>query len=178
MKILMVCLGNICRSPLAEGILRSLVNQLELTWQVDSAGTEGYHIGEPPHFLSQKVARKRGLDISYQRARRFTREDFDHYDLIYAMAGDVFQEIGKIGGRQAKMNKVLLLMDELFPGTHQSVPDPYGGGEEDFDGVFDLLERCCKKITGHYAPQLNTIPQNYENVFSADKSHKIKHHQH
>ena len=89
MKILMVCLGNICRSPLAEGILRHKAKEAGLNWQVDSAGTNGYHVGEAPHHLSQKVAKLNGIDICEQRARRFVKEDFDRYDKIYAMADDV-----------------------------------------------------------------------------------------
>ena len=92
MKILMVCLGNICRSPLAEGILQQKVQEAGLSWTVDSAGTNGYHTGEPPHHLSQKVALHHGIDISCQRARRFAASDFQQYDMIYALAGDVLSE--------------------------------------------------------------------------------------
>ena len=93
MKILMVCLGNICRSPLAEGILQEKIKKAGLNWEVDSAGTNGYHVGEQPHHLSQKVAKLRGIDISCQRCRRFVKEDFERFDKIYAMAGDVIEEI-------------------------------------------------------------------------------------
>src|SRR5215831_11229560 len=88
MKILMVCLGNICRSPMAEGNLQQKAWQAGLNWSVESAGTNGYHTGEPPHRLSQKVARHYGIDISLQRSRRFQPDDFHHFDKIYAMAGD------------------------------------------------------------------------------------------
>src|SRR5271154_6640405 len=100
MKILMVCLGNICRSPLAEGILRDKIEKAHLNWTVDSAGTNGYHVGEAPHPLSQKVARLNSIDISRQRARRFTAADFQRFDKIYAMAGDVIDEMRRIAGRQ------------------------------------------------------------------------------
>ena len=93
MKILMVCLGNICRSPLAEGILEHKAKKAGLQWQVDSAGTNGYHTGEAPHHLSQKVAKHYGLDICHQRSRKFVKEDFDRYDKIYALADDVLDEI-------------------------------------------------------------------------------------
>src|SRR5947209_1670271 len=96
MKILMVCLGNICRSPLAEGILKQKVKEAGLPWQVDSAGTNGLHVGQAPHHLSQKVARMKGLDIGNQRARNFVKEDFDRYDKIYAMADDVMEDIRRI----------------------------------------------------------------------------------
>ena len=85
MKILMVCLGNICRSPLAEGILQDKARKAGLKWSVESAGTNGYHTGEAPHPLSQKVARINGVDISKQRSRNFVAEDFDRFDKIYAM---------------------------------------------------------------------------------------------
>src|SRR5258706_10480941 len=92
MKILMVCLGNICRSPLAEGILQDKARKAGLDWKVDSAGTNRYHIGDPPHPLSQKVAKLNGIDISKQRARTFIPEDFEKYDKIYALAHDVLQD--------------------------------------------------------------------------------------
>src|SRR5215213_971091 len=96
MKILMVCLGNICRSPLAEGVLEHKAKKAGLQWQIDSAGTNGYHIGEAPHRLSQKVARLNGVDICNQRARQFVKEDFDRYDKIYAMAADVVDDMKRI----------------------------------------------------------------------------------
>ena len=96
MKILMVCLGNICRSPLAEGILQEKAFKAGLTWTVESAGTNHYHTGEAPHPLSQKVAKLNGIDISHQRARRFKADDFDCYDRIYALAGDVMEEIKRM----------------------------------------------------------------------------------
>src|SRR5918998_155738 len=100
MKILMVCLGNICRSPLAEGILEHKAKKEGLNWQVDSAGTNGYHIGEAPRRLSQKVARLNGIDICNQKARQFVKEDFDRYDKIYALADDVLEEMKWIGGEK------------------------------------------------------------------------------
>jgi len=96
MKILMVCLGNICRSPLAEGVLKHKAEADGLNWEIDSAGTNGYHTGEPPHPLSRKVAMMHGIDISNQVARKFTPADLDHYDLIYAMAADVIDDINQI----------------------------------------------------------------------------------
>src|SRR5690242_5733159 len=112
MKILMVCLGNICRSPLAEGILKHKAKQAGLDWTVDSAGTNGYHIGEPPHRLSQKVAKQHGIDISGQRARRFTAEDFLRFDKIYAMAEDVIEEMKWIAKKEYNLSKTELLMNE------------------------------------------------------------------
>ena len=102
MKILFVCLGNICRSPLAEGILRQKALAAGLDWEVDSAGTNGYHTGEAPHALSQKVARLNGIDISLQRARQFTPADFQRFDKIYAMAGDVVDDIRRIARKKIR----------------------------------------------------------------------------
>jgi len=113
MKILMVCLGNICRSPLAEGILQHKAFEAGLTWSVESAGTNSYHTGDAPHPLSQKVAKLNGIDICNQRARRFVAEDFDVYDKIYALAGDVVDEIRRIAKKKYDAAKVDLLMNEL-----------------------------------------------------------------
>ncbi len=146
MKILMVCLGNICRSPLAEGILKQKAREAGLVWEVDSAGTNGYHVGEAPHHLSQKVARMHGIDISYQRARRFQSADFGRYDRIYAMAGDVVEEMRRIAGTRYQPEKVLLLLNELEPGGNPDVPDPWYGTEPGYHEVFELINRACTVI--------------------------------
>ena len=151
MKVLMVCLGNICRSPLAEGILKHKAKQAGLNWQVDSAGTESYHIGEPPHHLSQKVARLNGIDICDQRARRFTKEDFDRYDKIYAMADDVLQEIRRIAKDKFDPAKVDLFMNELYAGKNLSVPDPWYGPEPGYHEVYKLIDEVCDAIIRKYA---------------------------
>src|SRR5205809_7836739 len=109
MKILMVCLGNICRSPLAEGILKHKAKKAGLEWQIDSAGTNGYHIGETPHRLSQKVAKLNGIDICDQRARQFVKQDMERYDKIYALADDVLDEIRRIAKEKFDSTKVDLL---------------------------------------------------------------------
>ena len=111
MKILMVCLGNICRSPLAEGILEHKAKAAGLNWTVESAGTNGYHTGEPPHHLSQKVARLNGIDICGQRARRFVKEDFQRYDKIYAIATDVIEDMKRIGRDQYDASRVDLFLN-------------------------------------------------------------------
>src|SRR4028118_275461 len=110
MKILMVCLGNICRSPLAEGLLQHKADKAGLKWQVESAGTNGYHTGEAPHKLSQKVAKLNGLNICNQRARRFVKEDFDRYDKLYAMADDVLDEMKRIGKEKWNPEKTDLFL--------------------------------------------------------------------
>lgn len=146
MKILMVCLGNICRSPLAEGILQAKANAAGLNWQVDSAGTNGYHIGEAPHRLSQKVARARGIDISGQCARRFVAADFQRYDKIYAMAEDVLDDMRRIAGKQFDGSKTDLLMNELYPGRNMDVPDPWYGPEPGYHEVYDMISNACDII--------------------------------
>lgn len=153
MKILMVCLGNICRSPLAEAILQEKAFAAGLTWSVESAGTNSYHTGEAPHPLSQKVARLHGLDISKQRARRFTASDFAVYDKIYALAGDVLDEIRKIAKDKFDRNKVSLLLDELYPGENRDVPDPWYGPEPGYHEVFALIDRACQTIIDHHSTE-------------------------
>ena len=151
MKILMVCLGNICRSPLAEGILKHKAKERGLDWVIESAGTNGYHIGEAPHHLSQKVAKLNGIDICEQRARRFVKEDFDRYDKIYAMADDVIADIKRIAKDKFDPSKVDLLLNEIYPGKHLSVPDPWYGPEPGYHEVYKLIEDACDKIIRKYA---------------------------
>lgn len=150
MKILMVCLGNICRSPLAEGILQQKAFTAGLTWSVESAGTNHYHTGEKPHQLSQKVAKLNGIDISHQRARSFTAADFDTYDKIYALAGDVLDDMKTIAGKKFDPAKVDLLLNELYPGENRDVPDPYYGNEEGYHTVYDLIDKACDSIIEKY----------------------------
>lgn len=151
MKILMVCLGNICRSPLAEGIMEYKIQQAQLNWTVDSAGTNGYHVGEAPHRLSQKVALMHGIDISRQSARNITGNDFQVFDMIYAMAEDVIDDIKWRTGNAYNPKKVKLLMDEVYPGRSIDVPDPWYGPEADYHQVFDMIDKACDKIIEHYA---------------------------
>lgn len=146
----MVCLGNICRSPLAEGILKDKAARAGLSWTVESAGTNGYHIGEPPHKLSQKVAKLNGVDICQQRARRFSAADFDRYDKIYAMAGDVLDDMRHIAGKKYDSSKVDLLMNELYPGENIDVPDPWYGPEPGYHDVYKMISEACEKIISKY----------------------------
>jgi protein-tyrosine phosphatase len=152
MKILMVCLGNICRSPLAEGILQQKAWQAGLQWSVESAGTNGYHTGEAPHPLSQKVARLNGVDISKQRSRKFKAEDFEHYDKIYAMADDVLNEMRRIARKNFNEKKADLLLNELYPGKNIDVPDPWYGPEPGYHEVFKLIEEACDAIVKKFTP--------------------------
>lgn len=151
MKILMVCLGNICRSPLAEGILENKAKIAGLNWMVDSAGTNnGYHVGEPPHPLSQKVARQHKVDISTQCARAFVAEDFDRFDRIYAMSSDILNDIKNISRKKYDPSKADLLLNELYPGENRDVPDPWFGDEPGYHVVFDMIDKACDKIIKHY----------------------------
>ncbi len=146
MKILMVCLGNICRSPLAEGILQHKIKAAGLNWEVDSAGTNGYHVNEPPHRLSQKVAKIHGIDISHQICRQIVAEDFNKFDKIYAMAEEVIDEMKQLIGSKYDSKKIELLMEEVYPGQAIDVPDPWYGPEAGYEEVYELIERACEKI--------------------------------
>ena len=128
MRILMVCLGNICRSPLAEGILQSKVNK-EI--KVDSAGTAGYHVGHLPDDRSVAVAKKHGIDISHQRCRKFTVNDFDTFNFIYVMDQGNYQEVISLARNKYDEQKVQLILNEVSPNSNQSVPDPYFGGDRE-----------------------------------------------
>jgi protein-tyrosine phosphatase len=151
MKILMVCLGNICRSPLAEGILQDKAFKAGLKWSVESAGTNSYHIGEAPHPLSQKVATQHGIDICNQRKRLFTPEDFDRFDKIYALAKDVLYDMKWIAKNKFDESKVDLLMNELYPGKNRDVPDPWDGPEKGYHEAYKLIEAACEKIIQKYS---------------------------
>jgi protein-tyrosine phosphatase len=146
MKILMVCLGNICRSPLAEGILQQKVKQHHLNWVVDSAGTNGIHVGEAPHKLSQKVAKVNGINISQQISRQFFATDFEEYDKIYVMANDVMEEVKRIADNKFDANKVDYFLNELHPGQNKDVPDPWYGNEDGYVNVYDLIDKTCDAI--------------------------------
>jgi protein-tyrosine phosphatase len=132
MNILMVCLGNICRSPIAEGVLIDKAAKAGLNWRIESAGTNGFHNGEHPHHLSTKICLENGIDISSQRSRKFIKKDLLEYDLIFAMANDVIYDIKKIAQDEYHEEKVQLFLEPLFPGKLQNVPDPWYGTEKDF----------------------------------------------
>jgi len=140
-KILMVCLGNICRSPLAEGIMQSKLSSAK--FMVDSAGTAGYHIGDSPDPRSIAVARKYGLDISSQKCRQFEHADFDLFDYIFVMDTSNFENVNKIARNPGDMSKVTLMLDLLQPNQNLEVPDPYYGGDTGFEEVFGLLNKAC-----------------------------------
>jgi len=151
MKILMVCLGNICRSPLAEGILRQKLQLLKKeNFSTDSAGTIALHTGEGPDLRMQKTALAKGLDISDLRARQFVQSDFDKFDLIYAMDRSNLKNILALARNEEDRKKVKLILNETFPGEDREVPDPYFGGEEGFYLVFDLLDKATDQLITKY----------------------------
>ena len=143
-KILMVCLGNICRSPLAEGILQSKINK-ELVF-VDSAGTAAYHVGNLPDERSIAVARQYGIDISNQQARKFTEKDFLNFDVIYAMDKSNYQNIISLATSDKDVEKVKMILNESQPDKNYSVPDPYYGGKNGFEEVYKMLNQACDSI--------------------------------
>ena len=145
-NILMVCLGNICRSPVADGIMRKKAKVHNLKIKVDSAGTSGYHNGENPDRRSQQNALKNGVDISNLISRKFTVEDFDDFDLIYVMDSSNQRDVLSLSRNENDRNKVSLILNELYPGENRSVPDPYFGGEDGFENVFRMLDEACEKI--------------------------------
>jgi protein-tyrosine phosphatase len=146
MKILMVCHGNICRSPLAEAILQHKAQMAELNWKVESAGTSNYHCGDQPHYLSQKVAQINGINISDQCARQFKKEDMLRYDKIYVMDSENYLDVKRISKELWNEEKVELLLNELYPGKNISVPDPWYGEEEGYHEVFKMIGDACDAI--------------------------------
>jgi len=143
-RVLMVCLGNICRSPLAEGILQSKVNSKDVF--VASAGTAAYHIGKKPDERSIAVAAKHKLNITNQRARKFVVKDFDEFDVIFAMDESNYQNILLLARNEEDEQKVQLILKETQLPENVSVPDPYYGGNEGFENVYKMLDEACERI--------------------------------
>lgn len=142
-RVLMVCLGNICRSPLAEGILRSKVNDNKVI--VDSAGTAGYHIGKHPDNRSIAIAKEYGIDIGEQKCRKFIPSDFDEFDLIYVMDKSNYADILVQVRTESDKKKVNLLLHESSSGLEE-VPDPYYGGLDGFDNIYHMITEACEVI--------------------------------
>ena len=143
-KILMVCLGNICRSPLAEGILKSKLNQNK--YFIDSAGTADYHSGELPDHRSIKVGEENKIDLTKQRARQIKPSDFETFDLIYAMDQSVFYDLIAMTKNEAQKQKVKLILNEVFPDENMDVPDPYYESIYAFRNVYKMLDNACNII--------------------------------
>jgi len=144
-KILMVCLGNICRSPLAEGLLRSKLPQDMFI--VDSAGTADYHIGNPPDKRSVAVAKKYDIDISNLKGRQFKQSDFDTFNYIFVMDESNYQNVIKLARDKTDLEKVHYILNEIYPNQNYSVQDPYFGGESGFESVYKMLDEACEIIS-------------------------------
>jgi protein-tyrosine phosphatase len=144
----MICLGNICRSPLAEGILKSKIDPSKV--EVASAGTGDWHVGQLPDDRSIKIAEKHNIDITDQRGRHFTSKDFDEFDLIYVMDNSNKENVLALAKNDEHRKKVKLILDEIFPGENVDVPDPYYGGNSGFDSVYKMLDEACEKIAAQF----------------------------
>lgn len=145
MKILMVCLGNICRSPLADALLRKKVTEKGLNIEVDSAGTSSFHIGHEPDERTQANAKKHGLDMSFLRARQFVKADFENFDKIYVMDRSNAYNVLTMTDDESDKQKVKLILD-LLDEKITEVPDPYYGGAQGFENVYNLLDRATDEI--------------------------------
>jgi protein-tyrosine phosphatase len=145
-KILMVCLGNICRSPLAEGILRMKAEQQGIDLEIDSAGTSNYHTGECPDKRTIQNALNHNVDVSKLKARQFTISDYDKFDHIFVMDNSNYGDVISLARNDNDKHKVELILERVYPGSKMSVPDPYFGGEQGFENVFILLDKACDEI--------------------------------
>jgi len=140
-KILMVCLGNICRSPLAEGILKSKLPNNKFI--VDSAGTANYHVGNQPDKRSVSVAKKYGIDISNLKGRQFSIADFDNFDFIYVMDESNYNNVIALARNDNDIKKVNYILNEVYPNKNFNVPDPYYGGTDGFENIHKILDEAC-----------------------------------
>jgi protein-tyrosine phosphatase len=147
MKILMVCLGNICRSPLAHGIMEDLVKQKGLNWEIDSAGTGGWHVGQPPDIRSIRIAKKYGLDISKQSCRKFDVVDFENFDQILVMDYNNMKDVRALARNEEEQNKISLFMKDAI------VPDPYYDDDQ-FDPVYQMIDKRCREFLDEFASSI------------------------
>lgn len=154
MRFLMVCLGNICRSPLAHGILEAKIAEQGLDWTVDSAGTSGWHAGGPPDKRSVQVAKKYGLDISSQTSRQFRHYDFDAFDAIYVMDRSNYANVLALAETDEERAKVHIILNEIYPGQNREVPDPYYD-DNGFEEVYAMLDKACEAVIERWAKASN-----------------------
>lgn len=146
----MVCLGNICRSPLAEGILKSKLFRANVA--IDSAGTGAYHIGQKPDNRSIAIAKINGIEITDQRARKFLVKDFDEFDIIYVMDNSNYRDVIEMARNENDIIKVKMILNEVFPNENLDVPDPYSGGDYGFKNVYNMLDQACEVIAKKINP--------------------------
>lgn len=150
-KILFVCLGNICRSPLAEGIMLKLISDKNLSIEIDSAGTSNFHVGETPDYRTVLNAKKHDVDLTPLKARQFSEKDFDDFDSIYVMDKSNMTNVLALAKNEEQEQKVEFFLNTLFPNQNMEVPDPYFGGEEGFEHVFNLVYSACEKMIEKYS---------------------------
>jgi protein-tyrosine phosphatase len=152
-RVLFVCMGNICRSPAAEGVFRKVVSDrgLQDRISIDSAGTIGYHSGSPADSRMRRAAAKRGYRLD-SSSRQFTEDDFERFDLIVAMDRDNFHDIQSLDPAGAHTPKLKLLSEFLPPGSPSDVPDPYYGSGQGFETVLNMIERACEPMLQHIQP--------------------------
>jgi len=153
-KILMVCLGNICRSPLAEGILRQKAEKENISLIIDSAGTSNYHTGENPDSRTIANAKKNGVDVSNLKARQFKVADFDSFDHIFVMDSNNYNDVIALARNEKDKTKVEMILNRVYPNSNMNVPDPYFGGEQGFENVFILLDKACDVIIESFKQNL------------------------
>ena len=147
MKILMVCLGNICRSPMAQGVMEKCIQEYQLNWSVDSAGTNGYHNGEHPDSRAIREAKKNAIDISRQISRQVNHSDLNEFDLILAMDSNNYSYLKSMCKDPHQLSKIHLLMEFAYPGKNKSIPDPYY--DNSFDKSLNLIKEACLSLINH-----------------------------
>ncbi len=155
LRVLMVCLGNICRSPMADGLLKKKVNDAGLIVFVDSAGTSNHHKGQAPDERMRETAAQFGVPIDDLRARQFEVSDFDNFDWIYVMDHSNYQNVLRLARNKEDQDKVKMILNEVSPGNNAPVPDPYYGGQRGFEEVFDLLDEATDSILNKIKETLN-----------------------